>query len=133
MKINCPAKINLFLKVLGKKDDTFHELESLLVFTDLLDELEVNKSDKLSIKITGEFAAFLDEKNNLFLDILKYFTQKFKISQNLEIKIVKNIPIGGGLGGGSSNAASFMMTLNEIFALNLSKEELQKNLLKFWF
>ncbi len=128
---NCPAKINLFLKVTDKRSDGFHDLESLLAFLDLADELEVKKSDKFKIKFSGEFAKFVDVENNIFTKILNFFATEFSISKNLEIKIKKNIPIGAGLGGGSSDAAAFMKILNEIFTLNLSKNELQKISLKF--
>jgi 4-diphosphocytidyl-2-C-methyl-D-erythritol kinase len=127
----CPAKINLFLKLTGKRIDGYHELESLFAFLDLSDELFVEKSEEFKLEITGEFAGFLDQKNNLFTKILDYFAAEFYISKNLHIKIIKNIPVGAGLGGGSSNAAYFMMAINEIFELNLSKKELQKISLNF--
>ncbi len=159
----CHAKINLFLKLLGKRPDGFHELESLFAFLDLADELSVEikntslqkdsvpraksrgwkinshpldfargtESSAASIEFTGEFASFIDPKKNLFTEILDFFSVKFGITKNLHIKIKKNIPVGGGLGGGSSNAASFMKILNEIFMLNLSKTELQKISLNF--
>jgi len=131
MYLKSPAKINLFLKVLGKRPDGFHALESLFAFLDLHDDLWVEKNEKFSLKISGEFAQLVDLENNLFTKILDYFAQEFGTSKNLKIKVVKNIPVGGGLGGGSSNAASFMKCLNEIFALNLSKNDLQKISLNF--
>ncbi len=127
----CPAKINLFLKLTGKRSDGYHELESLFAFLDLADELIVKKSDEFKLEITGEFAELVDQKNNLFTKILDYFSDQFHVSKNLHIKIVKNIPVGAGLGGGSSDAASFLRALNEIFALNLSTETLQKISLNF--
>ncbi len=132
IKTTCPAKINLFLKVLGKRHDGFHNLESLLAFTDLVDELEVAKiTSPLQIEISGKFAHLVDPRNNLFTKILNYFFENFSITKNLHIKVIKNIPVGGGLGGGSSNAAQFMKILNKIFALNLSKKDLQKISLNF--
>ncbi len=127
----CPAKINLFLKLTGKYNGGFHELESLFAFLDLTDELSVEKSNEFSLEISGEFAAKLDKKNNLFTKILDYFAAEFGISKNLNIRITKNIPVSAGLGGGSSNAASFLHALNQIFALGLSLNELQKISLKF--
>lgn len=127
----CPAKINLFLKLISKRADGFNELESLFAFLDLHDELEVSISKSPKIEITGEFSKILNPKNNLFTKILDFFSDKFGITKNLHIKIAKNIPIGAGLGGGSSDAAYFMKALNEIFKLNLSKEELQKISLNF--
>lgn len=131
MKFFCPAKLNLFLKVLGKRADGYHNLESLFAFTDLFDVLEVEKSAEFKINISGEFANLLDEKNNLFVTIFAFFKDEFNLDSAVKINIEKNIPIGGGLGGGSSNAASFMLALNEIFALNLDKKNLQNLSLKF--
>ncbi len=131
MYFKTPAKINLFLKIVGKRFDGFHEIESLFAFLDLHDELTVKKSNNFKLEITGEFADLIDEKENLFTKILDFFAIKFSISKNLHIKIIKNIPVGAGLGGGSSNAAFFMQALNQIFALNLSKIELQKISLNF--
>jgi 4-diphosphocytidyl-2-C-methyl-D-erythritol kinase len=125
MRLLCPAKINLFLKVIGKKS-CYHELESLLVFTDLVDVLEIKKSDNLKLEISGEFADLVDEKENLFTKILDFFGREFGVEKKIHIKLQKNIPVGGGLGGGSSNAAYFMKALNEIFLLNFSKEKLQE-------
>ena len=142
----CPAKINLFLKLVGKRADGYHELESLFAFLDLADELVVTLLQHTTtplrhpelvsgsipkIEITGEFAELVDEKNNLFTKILDYFTTEFGISKNLQIQITKNIPVAAGLGGGSSDAAFFLRALNEIFSLNLSKTELQKISLNF--
>ena len=127
----CPAKINLFLKVVGKRADGFHELESLFALTDLFDELSVEVSDNFSLEISGEFARFVDQRNNLFVKILDFFSREFDVPKNLKIKIAKNIPVGSGLGGGSSNAAYFIKALNEIFLLNLDKKALQEISLKF--
>jgi len=130
-RIKCPAKINLFLNITNKRPDGFHELESLITKIDLFDELLVEKSTKFSLEINGEFAEFIDIKNNLFTKILDYFVKNFNINSNLKITLQKNIPVGAGLGGGSSNGAYFIKILNEIFALKLSKNEMQKISLNF--
>lgn len=126
MRYFCPAKINLFLKIVGRRADGYHQLQSLFAFLDLFDVLEVEKSDKFSLEIDGEFAPLIDPKKNLFTEILDFFVRKFSVTSQLKIRILKNIPVGAGLGGGSSDAAYFMMALNKIFALNLDKEKLQK-------
>ncbi|MSP33915.1 MAG: 4-(cytidine 5'-diphospho)-2-C-methyl-D-erythritol kinase [Rickettsiales bacterium] len=131
MKQKSYAKINLFLKLTGKRADGFHELESLFAFLDLADALEVISSDKFDFIIDGEFATELDPQQNIITKILDFFVDNFKISHNLKIHLTKNIPVGAGLGGGSSNAAYFMKALNNIFSLKLTKEELQKISLQF--
>ena len=130
-KIQCPAKINLFLHITNKRLDGFHELQSLITKIDLFDELSVEKSTKFSLEIRGEFTEFIDIKNNLFTKILDYFVKNFRIDPNLKITLQKNIPVGAGLGGGSSNGAYFIKILNEIFALKLSKNDMQKISLNF--
>jgi 4-diphosphocytidyl-2-C-methyl-D-erythritol kinase len=131
MKLSCPIKINLFLKLVGKRADGYHKLESVFALVNLYDFLEVNKSSQFSLKISGEFANGIDSKNNILTKILDFFITNFKIDRNLEINLEKNIPVGAGLGGGSSDGAYFMMALNEIFKLQLSKEKLQEISLNF--
>jgi 4-diphosphocytidyl-2-C-methyl-D-erythritol kinase len=130
-KIKCPAKINLFLHITNKRPDGFHELQSLITKIDLFDELAVEKSTIFSLEINGEFAEFIDIKNNLFTKIFDYFVKNFNINSNLKITLQKNIPVGAGLGGGSSNGAYFIKILNEIFALKLLKNDMQKISLNF--
>lgn len=126
-----PAKINLFLKVVGKRPDGYYELESLLAFLDLADVLDVCLDDKFSLKIDGEFAEKISLEQNIIEKILDFFVEEFKISRHLKISLTKNIPVGAGLGGGSSNAAYFMKALNKLFSLGLNKQDLQKISLKF--
>jgi 4-diphosphocytidyl-2-C-methyl-D-erythritol kinase len=130
-KINCPAKINLFLNITNKRPDGFHELQSLVTKINLFDELSVEKSTKFSLEIDGEFANFIDINDNLFIKIFNYFVKNFHIDNNLKIILQKNIPVGAGLGGRSSNGAYFIKILNEIFYLKLSKKAMQKISLNF--
>lgn len=121
----CPAKINLFLKVIGKEDG-YHNLESVLTTIDLYDDLEIEESDQTEIIIKGPYANKVDVRDNLFTQILDFFQEHYHISTKLKISVTKNIPVLGGLGGGSSNAAYFMMALNDICKLNLSNKKLQE-------
>lgn len=130
-KANCPAKINLYLKLIGIRPDGYRDLESLFAFLDLYDVLEVEKSDNFQLEILGEFANSIDPNNNLFTKIWQFFVEEFSIDKAIKIKITKNIPVGAGLGGGSSNAAFFIKALNQIFSLNLSKEKMQEISLNF--
>ena len=126
LKLKAPAKVNLFLKITAIRDDGYHELYSLFAFLDLADCLEISKSDHFSLSFDGEFAANLarNPKDNILTKTIDLFHQQFGISRNLAIKLTKNIPIGSGLGGGSSDSASLMMALNQIYNLNLSKDQL---------
>ncbi len=125
------AKINLFLKVTSKHENGFHHLESVLAAIDLHDILDVEIAKNFSLTINGKFGHALDARNNLLTKILDYFVENFSVSRNLKIILTKNIPIGAGIGGGSSNAAYFMLALNKLFNLNLDKKTLQKISLNF--
>lgn len=127
----CPAKINLFLKIVNQRCDGFHNLLSVIAKINLYDQLSVTLSDQFSLEIYGQFNNSINPKDNLFTTILNYFQDQYHITNNLKIILEKNIPVGAGLGGGSSDACSFMKILNEIFNLNLTKSELQKISLNF--
>lgn len=126
LKLNCPAKVNIFLRVVGKRADGYHELESLFALTDLNDVLEIKKSSNFEIYVDGEFAKFVDPASNLLTKIAQYFQKEFSIDLGLKINLTKNIPVGAGLGGGSSNAAFFVMALNEIYQLELSRQKMSQ-------
>ena len=128
MLIKSHAKINLFLEILGKNKKNYHELESLIAFLDIFDEIKINKSNKLSLKFFGKYADFLnnDSQENIILKTIKFMSEEFNFEPNLEINLTKNIPIQAGLGGGSANSASIILALNKIYNLKLNKETLIK-------
>ncbi len=123
MQLYSYAKINLFLKITGASGD-YHDLESAISFIDLKDKISITKSDNFSVLISGPYSNFLNSNNNILVDIFKFFKKKFNLKEEFKIELEKNIPIGGGLGGGSSNAAEFMKFINRNCRLNLSKKEL---------
>ncbi len=108
------AKINLFLDITSKRDNGFHNIESAFHTIDLKDIISVEQIDnsfESLITTSGIFA--LDDKNetNIVYKVLKYFESKFRLKNKYKINIEKNIPVGAGLGGGSSNAASIIKFL----------------------
>ncbi|XWO13937.1 4-diphosphocytidyl-2-C-methyl-D-erythritol kinase [Candidatus Hepatincola sp. Pdp] len=118
------AKINLYLHVLGKLESGLHNLESLVAFCNLADKLTFTLSNKTSIHIAGEFASLVpDGANNLIFKIITYF-QKFSNDFNLQVDLIKNIPVAAGLGGGSADGAATILACNQLLNLNLSKNEL---------
>ena len=132
--IYSPAKINLYLNVLNKRKDGFHNIESVFSEVSLYDEITISSSNVFKFELdknSSDFAfKFKLEQNNLLKDIFFYFKEKYDI-QNLSIQLLKRIPIGAGLGGGSSNAAYFMNYLNSEFQLNLNNNELKKIAMQF--
>ncbi len=127
MKIKSFAKINIFLKIVGTSKD-YHKIISRFVkIYTLFDEIEFIKEKNNSFFIEGSNIEL--QKNTIYksYQLLRKYINDSKIEnffKNYKVKIKKQIPIGGGLGGGSSNAASFLKLTNEVLKLNLTKKEL---------
>ena len=122
--ILCPnAKINLGLEVVRRREDGYHDIETLFVpVPSLCDVLEVVKSDKPSLKTYG--AAFdVPAEKNLCFKAFRLMQEQYGIG-GVNIFLYKNIPMGAGLGGGSSDAAFTLVAINEVFGLGLSKNRL---------
>jgi len=122
-----PAKVNLHLAVMGRRPDGFHDIESVFLAVDFADTLhfelvgrENNEEIVLEPGSEPGFAPIPPEKNIIFR-ALSLFKAKTGFSKGIRIKVQKRIPVGGGLGGGSSNAASALLALNKLAgsALNL--------------
>jgi 4-diphosphocytidyl-2-C-methyl-D-erythritol kinase len=115
-----PAKINLYLKVKGKRVDGYHNIESLMTFCDYGDLISVKKSDKFNLIIEGPFARSLENKENLIETTIKkiesFYKRKFKVT----VRLTKNLPISSGMGGGSSNAATLIRCIKGIYNLETS-------------
>lgn len=120
MKIKAYAKVNLSLNVVGKRDDGFHELEMLNSKVSLCDFLYIKKAKNITVKSNINIC---DEKNNLVYKALNLFSKKYS-TEGFDVYIKKNIPIGSGLGGGSSDAASSLIMANKIYKKKLTLQEL---------
>lgn len=106
-----PAKINLFLHVGNKRDDGYHPLQSLAVFTDLGDALAIAPASDLSLEIDGPFAKGLDEEgDNLVLRAARAMG-----GQGAALTLTKNLPVASGIGGGSADAAAALRGLNALW------------------
>ncbi len=124
-KKNANAKINIYLQILNKRNDGFHNLNSLFYPIPLCDEITITHSNKIELYCNQVLGIGLEE-NIVFKAAAKLqnsFPHK-NITPKIELK--KNIPAGAGLGGGSSDAATTLKMLNEMYELNLSLEELHK-------
>ena len=105
--LKSPAKINLFLDVLSKENDGFHNIKSILTLIDLHDEIIIKESASLNINFSGEFSNEINQNNiQILFDFL--IKKNFIKSDKYSINITKNIPVGAGLGGGSSNIAAIL-------------------------
>jgi len=122
--VESPAKINLGLNVVRKRADSYHDLETIFLPIMLSDKITFSKSDKLNLKTDSDILNKL--LDNLILKAIRLLEKRSIIKIHLDIFVEKVIPIGGGLGGGSSNAATTLKTVNKMFDLGLSYQELSK-------
>lgn len=125
IRVKCPAKVNLFLKVLGKRSDEYHEVQNVMQTVSLFDELTVRKQKAgISLESSGETVEGSAEENLAFKAAALFFERgRGKGGVHLELK--KNIPVAAGLGGGSSNAACCLLALNELLGSGLSPDDLR--------
>ena len=124
IRVPSPAKLNLFLHITGRRDDGYHELQTIFQLIDLSDWLEFTQTDDLQISIDGLNS--VDLEHNLIYkatQILKPYAQKIT---GLSIRVEKNIPMGAGLGGGSSDAATTLIVVNQLWQCGLTIEQLAK-------
>jgi len=127
MQVLAPAKINLSLKILGRRSDGFHGIETVITPISLYDEINVEKrSGKTGIVFRCDVPSVPQGDDNLVVCAAKAFVAKAKIDVAISIELQKKIPHGAGLGGGSSDAASTLLALNQLFETNLSREALSK-------
>ncbi len=124
-KAKSPAKLNLFLHVVGKRSDGFHSIESIFIAIDYYDEIVINTSKDGEISRSGDLVCSYDD------DLLVKAAKKLRDSTHTDnfgcnLFLKKNIPLGAGLGGGSSNAAATLIILKKLWKLKLSAEKLFK-------
>ncbi|MCM8773562.1 MAG: 4-(cytidine 5'-diphospho)-2-C-methyl-D-erythritol kinase [Candidatus Omnitrophica bacterium] len=125
LKVISPAKINLYLNIIGKYKDGFHKIESLVNRVSLFDELfiSINKSNKINIFCNHKE---LENEDNLCFKAAKLIKERFNLPFGFNILLKKNIPIGAGLGGGSSNAAFTLKGIDKLLDLRVPQRELFK-------
>ena len=121
----CPAKINLTLSINGKRDDGFHDLESVFIALDWYDQLTVRLTDGV-VQLECSDPSLPSGKENLVVKAVELFMERTRLDHGVEIKLDKRIPVGGGFGGGSSDAAATLMALNTLARTDLSHERLAK-------
>jgi 4-diphosphocytidyl-2-C-methyl-D-erythritol kinase len=127
MQVLAPAKINLSLKILGRRSDGFHDIETLIMPITLSDQLEIEKSDSASqIELHCDDPSVPAGDDNLIVRAAKSFFAATKLKPAVSIGLKKRIPHGAGLGGGSSDAASTLLALNKLFDTKLPREALAK-------
>jgi len=129
----CPAKLNLFLQFIGQRDDGYHLLQSYFQLLDFGDELEIEITQSSGSSSKINFTCNqkeLETNNNLVIQAAKLLQEKQKIKQGAiqgaNIHLIKNLPVGGGVGGGSSDCATALIALNHLWSIGLSIDELAR-------
>ena len=133
MKIRAPAKINLYLRVLGRRRDGYHLIDTLMVPVSLYDEIEIRRielngqqSQQGRITITCDNPAVPQDEENIVYRAARLLLTQANAGPAVQIHIKKRIPIGAGLGGGSTDAAATLLGLNRLLKLGFSKILLEK-------
>lgn len=123
IRVPSPAKLNLFLHITGRRENGYHELQTIFQLIDLCDWMEFTPSSNQSISIAGLSEVSL-EQNLIYRAIM--MLKPYAKSENLgiHVNIEKNIPMGAGLGGGSSNAATALLIMNQIWQCGLNRDQL---------
>jgi 4-diphosphocytidyl-2-C-methyl-D-erythritol kinase len=123
-----PAKLNIFLRVLGARDDGYHALESLVLPLSLADEVTVTDAEKLDVVVDAqvELSEGLDAggMNLTLVAALALAEACGGLIRGAEIRIVKRIPVSAGLGGGSADAAAALLALNDLWGCDLDRDAL---------
>lgn len=123
LTLSAPAKLNLFLHVTGRRDDGYHELQTVFQFITLHDVITLANRPDQQIKRLTDWPG-LPQDDDLMVKAAHALRAYCRISSGVDITIEKNIPMGGGLGGGSSDAATVLCGLNHLWNLNLTYTEL---------
>ena len=121
--LDAPAKINLYLKILGKRPDGYHQVETIIQAIDLCDRLILEQTKK-GIKLSSNNNILPLSADNLVYKAAELLIRTLNIKKGIHVFIEKNIPIAAGLGGGSSDAASAILGLNQLWDLNLNQAKL---------
>jgi 4-diphosphocytidyl-2-C-methyl-D-erythritol kinase len=125
IRIAAPAKINLYLHVLGRRADGFHELDSLVAFADIGDVVTAAPAADLSLAIDGPFAGNLaGEADNLVLRAARGLAARLGIAPGATLRLTKNLPVASGIGGGSSDAAATLRALARLWHADLPQAAL---------
>ncbi len=124
LRLLAPAKVNLTFEVLGRRADGYHEVRTVLQSLSLADELTFEASDDLSLTVEPEGAAPVEE--NLVLAAARLLRREAGVSAGAAIHLAKRIPMAGGLGGGSSDAATALLGLRRLWGLDLDADALRE-------
>lgn len=126
LQLKAYGKINLGLDVIRKRPDGYHDLDMIMQMVDVYDDVIIEKKAGEEIVVKADTAVLSNGKDNLAYMAAKMLFDEFGIKSGVEITIHKRIPIAGGMAGGSSDCATTLIGINEMFNLGLSKQQLME-------
>ena len=122
MRLAAPAKINLYLRVLARRDDGYHLIDSVIAFAEEADILTATPADEISLEIDGPFAAALtDNSDNLVLRAARALSDTATVPGGAALNLTKNLPVAAGIGGGSADAAATLRLLPQLWQLDVDR------------
>jgi 4-diphosphocytidyl-2-C-methyl-D-erythritol kinase len=130
LRLRTHAKLNLFLRVVGRRPDGYHEIESIFHGVDLADDIEIKETRGQAVEIEMQFAADnigkapALEENSIYRAAESLIQHGGEPGRGVKIDVIKRIPVGGGLGGGSGNAAGALLALSRLWNMALERERL---------
>ncbi|MDA0237104.1 MAG: 4-(cytidine 5'-diphospho)-2-C-methyl-D-erythritol kinase [Proteobacteria bacterium] len=118
-----PAKLNLFLRIIGKREDGYHSLQTVFRLIDFADSIGFRAIPQNEVRRVSQHP--WSDTDDLAVRAARLLVERYSVNQGVELDVVKRIPHGAGLGGGSSDAATVLLVMNKLWALNLKRQELQ--------
>jgi 4-diphosphocytidyl-2-C-methyl-D-erythritol kinase len=125
VRISTPAKINLWLEIIGKRDDGYHEVSSLMLPIAVYDHLQVERSAE-GLSLACAHPEVPTDGSNLACRAAQLYLQTAGLTSGIHIQLDKNIPVGAGLGGGSADAAAVLLAMNQLFERRFSLLQLSQ-------
>lgn len=126
VRVLSPAKINLFLNIIGERSDGYHEIRTLMQLVDLADEILLREAEAgIELHVAGLATGVPKNEDNLVCRAARLVLQQMGRDGGVSISLHKRIPVGGGLGGGSSNAAATLWGMRALFGLSVSMSQLR--------
>ena len=119
-----PAKLNLLLRIIGRRDDGYHSLQTVFRLIDFADSIGFRLISKNEVRRVSQHS--WSDADDLAVRAARLLAERYSVNQGVELDIMKRIPSGGGLGGGSSDAATVLLIMNKLWALDLKRQELQE-------
>ena len=124
VRFPAPAKLNLFLHITGRRENGYHELQTIFQMLDKCDYLDFEIRQDQQLSLHSELNKLVASSDNLILKAAKLLQQHTKTAYGADIYLEKNLPMGGGIGGGSSDAATTLLALNQLWNTKISTDEL---------